>query len=174
MAKKVLVLIMCITAGILSADNTPRKNYPGVSVLKQEMANHREMLQCLEDMQARAGSGKQKDKEALATLINFMNSAIISLEYLDTTWEYASTRQGETRVERNSANLPCVCRGDGMCGACGGDGYVWVPFPERQARVCAQCKGHGKIDGFQGSADCSGCRGSGWANAYPTSPYRLP
>ena len=165
---------MCITAGALLADNTPRKDYPGVSVLEQEMANHREMLQCLEDMQARATLHTRKDKEALVSLMNFMSSALISLEYLDTTWSNTTAQQVETRTGRKSANLPCACKGEGICEACGGDGYVWVPFPENQARVCVGCKGRGKTDGIQGATDCSGCRGSGWANAHPTSPCRLP
>ncbi len=166
--KGLLVAAFGLCTCFLQAESGDKKDYPGVNVVEQEIENHRLMLKSLQDLQKSSETSVKDNQKSFGELINYLNAALISFEYLDSLW---AGKPGEAYKANEStmmsASLPCACNGEGMCGACGGDGYVWVAEIKSNAIRCKGCKGSGKNE-F--STDCVGCRGSGWANAHPTSP----
>ncbi len=166
--KGLLVAAFGLCACFLQAESGGKKDYPGANVVEQEIENHRLMLKSLQDLQKSSDASVKADQKSFEKLKNYLNAALISFEYLDSLW---AGKPGEAYKGNESAmmsaSLPCACNGEGMCDACGGDGYVWVAEIKSKAIRCKRCKGSGKNER---SGNCSGCRGSGWANAHPTSP----
>ena len=166
--KGLLVAAFGLCACFLQAESGGKKDYPGANVVEQEIENHRLMLKSLQDLQKSSDASVKANRKSFEELMNYLNAALISFEYLDSLW---AGKPGEAykanESEIKSASLPCACNGEGMCDACGGDGYVWFAEIKSKAIRCKRCKGSGKNEA---SGNCSGCRGSGWANAHPTSP----
>jgi len=163
-----LLIVLCLFLSVAGAEGDNKKDYPGVNVVAQEIENHRLMLKSLQDLKKSSDASEQNRQQSFDELINYVNAALISFEYLDSLW--AGKAVGAHKMqepEKMSANLPCACNGEALCDACGGDGYVWVADFESNAKRCKRCNGSGKNEA---STDCSGCRGSGWANAHRTSP----
>lgn len=166
--RSLLFIILCLSFSNLWAEDGDRKDYPGASVVTQEIENHRLMLKSLQDLKKSSGASEQNRQQSFDELINYLNAALVSFEYLDSLWTGKAVDAHKTREpEKMSANLPCACNGEGLCDACGGDGYVWFADLKSKAKRCKKCKGSGKNEA---STDCAGCRGSGWANTHPTSP----
>ncbi|MEW6712687.1 MAG: hypothetical protein AB1403_22910 [Candidatus Riflebacteria bacterium] len=170
MFKRGLLLILFCVCGLnLFAENKCIKDYPGMSVVVQEMENHQEMLETLEHLLVHLSKNNQPEKASIESLLNYTKAALISLEYLDSVWASKGKRlPPNNKPEVISASVPCACNGQGMCAACGGDGYVWTGDEEGKEKKCKKCKGTGRVGGMA----CSGCQGSGWANAHPNSPSR--
>jgi len=167
-ARSLLLIALCLLSTVSVAEDRIKKDYPGASVVMQEIENHQLMLKSLQDLKKSSDASEQNRQQSFDELINYMNAALVSFEYLDSLW---AGKPGEAykanESEIKSASLPCACNGEGMCDACGGDGYVWFAEIKSKAIRCKRCKGSGKNEA---SGNCSGCRGSGWANAHPTSP----
>ncbi len=163
-----LLIVLCLLSNVAGAEGDSKKDYPGANVVKQEIENHRLMLKSLQELQKPSDASVKANQKSFEELVNYLNAALISFEYLDSLW--AGKAVGAHKMqepEKMSANLPCACNGEALCDACGGDGYVWVADFESNAKRCKRCNGSGKNEA---STDCSGCRGSGWANAHRTSP----
>lgn len=166
--RNLLFIVLCLSLSTLRAEDVGKKDYPGASVVAQEIENHRLMLKSLKDLKKSSDASEQNRQQSFDELINYLNAALISFEYLDSLWAgKAGEAYKANESEIKSANLPCACNGEGLCDACGGDGYVWFAEIKSKAIRCKRCKGSGKNEV---SGDCSGCRGSGWANTHPTSP----
>jgi len=163
-----LLIVLCLFLSVAGAEGDNKKDYPGVNVVAQEIENHRLMLKSLQDLKKSSDASEQNRQQSFDELINYVNAALISFEYLDSLWAgKAGEAYKANESEIKSASLPCACNGEGMCDACDGDGYVWFAEIKSKAIRCKRCKGSGKNER---SGNCSGCRGSGWANAHPTSP----
>lgn len=170
MMKRGFLLILLCTYGFgLFAENAPEKNYPGSSVVAQEIENHQVMLKSLQRLVVHLSASNQPEKTSIENLVNYAKTALISLEYLDSVWESKGRKLPENDKHGHvSASMPCSCNGEGICAACGGDGYVWTTVEKGKEKRCRKCKGSGKNGGFS----CGSCTGSGWANAHPNSPAR--
>jgi hypothetical protein len=162
-----VVFLLCICGLSLFAENNSKKDYPGMNVVMQEIENHQDMLETLEYLIAHLSKNNQLEKSSIESLLNYTKTALISFEYLDSVWESKGRKLPQNhKPDVISANVPCACNGQGMCAACGGDGYVWTADEEGKEKRCKKCNGSGKNGGYP----CSGCKGSGWANAHPNSP----
>ncbi len=163
----IVVFLLCICGLSLFAESNSTKNYPGMSVVMQEIENHQDMAKILKHLMSHLSKSNQLERSSIESLLNYTNAALISLEYLDSVWDSKGKRlPSDNEPEVISASVPCACNGQGMCAACGGDGYVWTADKEGKENKCKKCKGSGKNGGYP----CSGCKGSGWANAHPNSP----
>jgi len=166
-----MFLVLCVFAGSLAAvdASSVRRLYPGAAVLEQEMENHQIVLKTLEQMLADLEARRQIKKPAVEEALNLIRASVLSLEYLDSTWQNATNKISMQERPAPSAgiSLPCACRGEseGLCMACSGDGYVWCRAEAGAEKQCLRCKGTGRKDGER----CPGCKGSGWANSFPTS-----
>jgi len=166
-ARSLLLIALCLLSTVSVAEDRIKKDYPGASVVMQEIENHQLMLKSLQDLKKSSDASEQNRQQSFDELINYMNAALVSFEYLDSLWAGKAVNANKAyESEKMSANLPCACNGEGICNACGEDGYVWVAEIKSEAKSCKKCRGTGKAEG----SNCSGCKGSGWANAHPTSP----
>lgn len=165
--KDLLLILFCMCIYTLPAENAQIKEYPGSSVVAQQVENHRLMLKSLQDLATGSHGLNEKQSESIDELINLTKAALISFEYFDSVWAGKAGKLAESQKPvQLSANLLCACNAEGLCDACGGDGYVWIPDLESRAKKCRKCGGSGQTE----TTDCSGCRGSGWANAHSNSP----
>ncbi|MBF0408224.1 MAG: hypothetical protein HQM10_12775 [Candidatus Riflebacteria bacterium] len=170
MINKVFLLVFFYMHGfILFADTISEKHYPGSSVVKQEIENHQAMLKTLQNLMLHLPAGNKTCKSSIEELTNYTKAALISFEYLDSLWERKGRKLPKNEKSPHfSASLPCSCNGTGNCKACGGDGYVWTAVEKGKEIECKKCHGGGR----NGKHPCADCKGSGWANAHPTSPQK--
>jgi len=150
-------------------------NYPGASVIEQEISNINEItikLQCM----------KEKDPETIDSILTYLKSSLISLEYLQNILKHSAKKRSNDRHEGSfHAEVKCKrCGGTGdnhlpddkviPCKSCGGDGWVWTPSATSNEKTCGKCKGSGTIDGQGANQSCNRCNGTGLAHSRPNPP----
>ena len=116
--RSLLLIVLCLSLSSSWAEDGGKKDYPGANVVAQEIENHRLMLKSLQDLQKSSEVSGQNRQQSFDELINYLNAALISFEYLDSLW---AGKTGESykanESEMMSANLPCACNGEGMLSA---------------------------------------------------------
>jgi hypothetical protein len=123
-----LLVLLFMHGFILFAEDISVNHYLGCYVVKQEIENHQAMLKTLQNLMLQLPADNKTCKLSIEELTNYTKAALISFKYLDSLWA------NNEKSPYFSANLPCACNGSGTCGACGGDGYVWIADEESKKR----------------------------------------